>query len=59
MSNDSIEDLEKRLAQLKEQWPAHSVPAAMLEQLDELEERLERARRLAAERESDKKPRAK
>jgi hypothetical protein len=33
---------------LRKQWPAHSVPAAMLEQLDELEEKIAEAKRLVA-----------
>jgi hypothetical protein len=37
MSSERIEDLEKRIAELNRRWPAHSPPAAMLEQLDELE----------------------
>jgi hypothetical protein len=36
-----IEALQREIALLKSQWPAHSVPAAMLERLDELEEALE------------------
>lgn len=39
-----IEELQRRIADLERRWPAHSVPAAMLQQLDELEEELERAR---------------
>ncbi len=30
---------------LKQQWPAHSIPPAMLQRLDELEEELEQALR--------------
>lgn len=32
--------LEAQIAELKRRWPAHSVPAALLEELDELEEAL-------------------
>jgi hypothetical protein len=39
--NEKIEALQREIALLKSQWPAHSVPAAMLERLDELEEALE------------------
>jgi L-lactate utilization protein LutB len=42
MSRERIEDLEKRIAELKSRWPAHSVPPTMLQQLDELEEELEK-----------------
>jgi hypothetical protein len=45
MNEDKIEELEKRIEELKKQWPAHSVPPAMLMQLDELEEELERAKK--------------
>lgn len=44
-----IAELEVRIADLQAQWPAHSVPAAMVEQLDELEEALEEAKRALAE----------
>lgn len=42
MNSDRIKQLEKQIAELKSRWPAHSVPPAMLQQLDELEEELER-----------------
>lgn len=42
---DRIEDLEKRIADLKARFPAHSVRASMVQALEDLEERLERARR--------------
>ncbi len=38
----AIQQLEKQIADLKQRWPAHSVPPAMLEELDELEEKLQR-----------------
>jgi hypothetical protein len=44
MSSERIEELEKQIAELKSQWPAHSVPPTMLQRLDELEEELERER---------------
>jgi uncharacterized small protein (DUF1192 family) len=37
-------ELEKRIADLKARLPRHSVPPAMLIELDGLEEELERAR---------------
>jgi len=52
MSSERIEELEKRIAELKRRWPAHSVPPTMLQQLDELEEELERELRKASEEES-------
>ena len=39
-----VKELEKRIADLKARLPRHSVPPAMLIELDELEEELERAR---------------
>lgn len=41
---DQIQKLEKQLADLKRRWPAHSVPPAMLQELDELEEALAQLR---------------
>jgi hypothetical protein len=41
MSETKIEELKKQIAELKDKWPKHSVPPAMLQQLDELEEQLE------------------
>jgi hypothetical protein len=43
MSNERIEELEAQIAELKRRWPAHSVPPTLLQQLDDLEEELERA----------------
>ena len=47
MSSERIEELEKQIADLKRRWPAHSVPPTMLQQLDELEEELEKERKRA------------
>jgi hypothetical protein len=38
-----IRALKKEIADLKSQWPAHSVPAAMLQHLEDLEDELEDA----------------
>jgi len=40
MDSDRVEELKKQIADLKQRWPAHSVPPAMMEQLDELEDML-------------------
>jgi len=40
-----IEEIEEKIADLKARWPAHSVPPHMWQQLEELEEELEKARR--------------
>ncbi len=50
MSVERVRELEQQIEDLRKRWPAHSVPAAMLEQLDELEEELEHARRQLAEK---------
>lgn len=42
MNSERIEELERQIAELKRQWPAHSVSPTMLQRLDELEEELER-----------------
>jgi Tfp pilus assembly protein PilO len=42
IDNEKIEALKKEIETLKSQWPAHSVPAAMLQRLEELEEELEK-----------------
>ncbi len=39
---DRVRDLERQIEDLKSRWPAHSVPSAMFQQLDELELELER-----------------
>lgn len=41
---ERISALEEQIAELKRQWPAHSVPPAMLLKLDDLEDELERLR---------------
>lgn len=42
VGDDKLKRLEKQIADLKRRWPAHSVPPAMLQELDELEEELDR-----------------
>ena len=39
---DRVRDLERQIEELKSRWPAHSVPPAMFQQLEDLEEELER-----------------
>lgn len=38
--NKRIEDLKKRIEDLKRRLPAHSIPPAMMAELDDLEEQL-------------------
>jgi|YelNatPaOPRAMG01_1025707.scaffolds.fasta_scaffold32443_5 SMC interacting uncharacterized protein involved in chromosome segregation len=40
MTENRIELLKKEIDDLKKRWPAHSVPPALMEQLDELESQL-------------------
>ena len=51
--NDRIKDLERRIEEVKSRWPVHSVSPAMLQQLDQLEEELERELNRAAESDDD------
>jgi len=43
MSKDRIKEIEEKIADLKARWPAHSVPPLMWQQLEELEDELEKA----------------
>ena len=40
MDDNRIKELEEKIADLKKRWPAHSVPAALLQELDDLEDAL-------------------
>jgi hypothetical protein len=40
MDNKRVEEIKAQIADLKKRWPAHSVPAALLQELDDLEEEL-------------------
>ena len=43
---ERIKELERQIVDLKSRMPAHSVKAAMLQQLEELEEELEKLKEL-------------
>jgi len=45
MDTDRVKEIKEKIAELKSRWPAHSVPPHMWQQLEELEEQLEEARR--------------
>jgi hypothetical protein len=45
LSNDKVEDIEAKIADLKARWPAHSVPPSMWQELEALEEELEKAKK--------------
>ena len=42
MEGSALEEIERRIAELKARWPAHSVPPNMWDELEELENELER-----------------
>lgn len=44
MSTDKIKEIEDKIADLKARWPAHSVPPSMWQELEELEDELEKAK---------------
>jgi hypothetical protein len=44
MDIGKIKEIEDKIADLKGRWPAHSVPPHMWQQLEELEEALEKAK---------------
>jgi len=43
-TDDRITELEKRIAELRSRVPPHSVPPRMLEEIEELEEEMEKLR---------------
>jgi hypothetical protein len=45
MADETVEEIEVAIADLKARWPAHSVPPHMWQELEELEEKLERAKK--------------
>ena len=45
MSNDQVREIEDKIADLKARWPSHSVPPSMWQQLEELENELEEAKK--------------
>jgi hypothetical protein len=53
MGNDRIKEVEDKIADLKARWPAHTVPSSMWQELEELEDELEKAKE--AEKEADAK----
>jgi hypothetical protein len=45
MNDDRVREIEEKIADLKARWPAHSVPPSMWQQLEELEDELEKAKK--------------
>jgi hypothetical protein len=52
MDDTYIQELERKIADLKKRWPAHSIPPALMQELDELEEALAKALEQARQREN-------
>ena len=44
MSKDKVREIEEKIADLKARWPDHSVHPSMVQELEELEEELEKVR---------------
>jgi hypothetical protein len=49
--DETIEEIEAAIADLKARWPAHSVPPHMWQELEDLEDKLERAKKEAEKNE--------
>jgi len=49
MDIQRIKVIEEKIADLERRWPSHSVPPGMWQELEELEEELERAREAGAD----------
>jgi hypothetical protein len=45
MSKETTREIEEKIADLKARWPAHSVPPSMWQQLEALEDELEKAKK--------------
>lgn len=53
MDEEKIREIEGKIADLKARWPPHSVPPSMWMELEELEDELEAARKIQAEKQDD------
>jgi len=45
VDKERVREIEDKIADLKARWPPHSVPPSMWQQLEELEDELEEAKR--------------
>ncbi|MEA4900775.1 histidine kinase [Desulfitobacterium sp.] len=52
MTEERLDVLQKELADLKLRWPAHSIKPAMLIELEELEEEIDKLRQLLGKNKS-------
>jgi hypothetical protein len=50
MSDNKIREIGEKIADLKARWPAHSVPPSMWQQLEELEDELEKVKKLKGQK---------
>jgi hypothetical protein len=50
MNNDRIKEIEDKIVDLKARWPAHSVPPSMWQELEQLEDELEKAKETESRR---------
>ena len=46
MSDDKVREIEAKIDDLKARWPAHSVSISMWQELEELEDALEKAKKV-------------
>jgi hypothetical protein len=44
---NEVDDIESKISELKARWPAHSVPPNMWQELEDLEDQLEKAKSAA------------
>ena len=44
MDAEKVKEIEEKITDLKARWPAHSVKPSMLQELEDLEEELKKAR---------------
>ena len=44
MNTEIIRELEKKIEELRSRLPAHSIPPAMFQELEDMEDQLEKAR---------------
>jgi hypothetical protein len=49
LTSERVRQIEEAIADLKGRWPAHSVPPHMWQELEDLEEQLEQAKKEAGE----------
>jgi hypothetical protein len=45
VNTDKVKEIEEKIADLKARWPAHSVPPSMWQQLEALEDELQKAQK--------------